>query len=233
MTIPFLSRVLLAVACLAAMSLPCAAARKARAIFIQPPASPPEKAILFTGAASTEIELPERNFSPEVELPDGDIVVAILASKPAGADAVPAAAQKVKIPQAWTRCLLLFFPDPSNEVFPARVIPVNASTADFPNGHTLIYNVSSAAIMGKFGDQIVRINPGKSGAVKAPVSGEGDYPVAIDCVLQGESKPRAVCRSLWRHNPGARQILFVTPTPGYNIPRVWGILDRQQEEKKN
>lgn len=226
------SRVLLVAAGLAALSLPCQAARKARAIFIQPGEQALEKAMLFTGSEYAEIELPQRNLSAEVDLPDGDLVLAVLPSKLVGDAKVPADAPIVKIPEAWSRCLLLFFPDPTNKTFPARVIPVNASTADFPNGHTLIYNVTRAAIMAKFGEQVVKVMPGKSASVKPPIAGFGDYLVAIDCAFPGDTKPTAICRSTWQHDPSARQIMLVTPAPGYKVPRVWGILDRQQEDEK-
>jgi hypothetical protein len=225
-------RLLMAAACLAATALPCQAARKARAIFIQPPDQAPETAMLFTGSEYAEIELPQRNLSAEVELPDGDLAVAILPGKLAGDAKVPADAPKIKIPAAWGRCLLLFFPDPSNKTFPARVIPVNASTADFPKGHTLIYNVSSAAIIGKFGDQIIKVLPGKSATMKPPISHFGAYPVDIDCAFPGDKKPTSLCRSNWQHDPDARQIMFVTPASGYKVPRVWGILDRQLPDEK-
>lgn len=235
---PLLSapRILLALLCIFAASSEVQAARKARAIFIQPPDSSPEKAFLFTGAVYAEMELPQRNLSPEVKLPDGDITVAILPDKLAANAKVPDGTPTIKIPEAWSRCLLLFFPDPENKVFPARVIPVNASTADFPIGHTLIYNVSTAAIAAKFGDQIVRVMPGKSVSVKPPISGFGSYPVDIECAFPGDTKPTSICSSNWQHDPSVRQIMFVTPAPGYKVPRVWGILDRpdsEAEEKKD
>jgi hypothetical protein len=213
-------------------SLPASAARKARAMFIQPAGEALEKAILFTGKAYVEVELPQRNFSPEVDLPDGELVLAVLRKPLDAGQEVPADAPQVKIPEAWSRCLLLFFPDPSNKFFPARVIPVNASAADFPKGHTLVYNVSSAAVMGKFGSEVVTVRPGKSASLKPPVANFGDYPVEIDCIFPGDEKPSSVCRSTWQHDPEARQILFVTPAPGYKVPRVWGILDREQDKEQ-
>ena len=127
---------------------------------------------------------------------------------------------------------MLFFPDPKNPVFPARVIPLNASTGSFPIGHTLIYNVSNAAIMARMNKEVAKILPGKSELVKPPLTAFGSYPVAIDGLLPGETKARAVCRSTWQHDPDARQILFITPAPGYDVPRVWGILDREKDVQK-
>lgn len=225
-------RLALTFICLIGMALPSAAARKVRAIFISPGSPALEKAVLFTGVQSVEIELPQRNLSPEVSLPDGDLLVAILPTPPAAGDDLPAAAPKIKIPAAWERCILLFFHDPTNPVFPARVIPVNASTADFPKGHSLIYNVSNASIQAKFGEEQLSVKPGNIASLRPPVAKLGDYLVAIDCILPGETKPTAICRSTWQHDPDVRQILFITPTPGFKVPRVWGILDRETERKK-
>ena len=225
-------RLLLTLGCLLALAMPSTAARKARAIFISPGGSPLQKAVLFTGAHYADVELPQRNLSPEVDLPDGDLLVAILPSPLAEGEKLPAEAPKIKIPAAWARCILLFFPDPSNRVFPARVLPVNASAADFPKGHTLIYNVSTAAIMAKFGDVLVSVKPGGIASLKPPIPGFGDYLVAIDCLLPGDTKPTAICRSSWQHDPDVRQILFITPTPGLKFPRVWGLPDREQETRE-
>lgn len=209
------------------------ASKKVRAVFIQPANLDYPKALLVAGDKAVEIELPQRNFSPEVELPDGELQVTILKGAPAAGVPIPADAPKITIPESWSRCLLLFFPDPSNKVFPAKVIPVNASTTDFPKGHTLIYNVTAATIVARFGSETVKAAPGKSTSIKPPISGFGDYPVAIDCAFPGDKEPTAICRSTWQHDPEARQILFVTPSPGYKVPRIWGILDREKEKEKS
>lgn len=202
------------------------AARTARAIFIQPPAEAPAAAVLATAGQFIDVELPQRNLSAEVTLPDGDLSLLVLREKPLPDTAPDPAAPKVRIPAAWKRCLLIFFPDPSNKVFPVRVIPVNANPDNFPLGHTVIYNVSSASILGKFADKVIRIRPGDSARMEPPVKGPEDYLVAIDSIHKGDARPTAVCRSTWRHDPQARQLLFVTPPASGRVPRIWGILDR-------
>lgn len=207
-------------------------ARKVRAIFIQPPDASLAKAVLYTGKDYAEIELPSRNLSPEVDLPDGDLAVAVLTARPAAGQPIPPDAPKFSIPESWGRCILLFFPDPARQPLPLRIVPVNASTSDFPMGHTKIYNVTGANVVGKFGDEVLKIAPGQTGSFKAPVSGFASYPVAIDCQFPGEKDPLAICRTNWQSDPEARQIMFVTPSPGYKVPRIWGILDRESEKKK-
>lgn len=208
-------------------SIPSEAARKVRAIFIQPSDAKIEKAYLQTDTKTEEIELPQRNLSPEVELPDGDITVTVHAQFPPPKAPVDPAAPMFKIPAAWNRCILLFFPDPTGKGFPARVIPVNASSDIFKVGHTLVYNVSSATVLGRFGEQTVKVEPGKSATIRPPVSGFGSYPVAVDCSYPDSTQPMAICRSSWWHDPEARQILFVTPASGSKVPRIWGVLDKE------
>jgi hypothetical protein len=215
-----------AVACLVLTALP-ATACKVKAIFVQPSGEVPEKAVLVVAGKFEEIELPQRNLSEAVELPSGDLAVAVLPGRPAQAE-LPAAAPKFKIPAAWTNCVLLFFHDPSNQVFPARVIPVNTSSADFPIGHTMVFNVTPATVVAKFGTAVIRIKPGQSESVKPSGGGDEDYSIAIDCAYPGDQEPTVVCRSVWPHEKKVRQILFITPVPDQKVPRVWGVLDHPE-----
>ncbi len=224
-------RLLAATACLFLAVVPAAAACKVKAIFVQPPDNVPEKAVLVVGKKFLEIELPQRNFSPEVELPAGEMLVGVLPARPEKPE-MPPGAPSFKIPETWTDCILLFFHDPNNTVFPAKIIPVNASSANFPLGHTVIFNVSSATVAAKFGEESALVKPGQSVTVKPPRSGSGDYPVAIDCSSPGDNTPIALCRSTWQHEANARQILFVTPMPEQKNPRVWGVLDRPASSVK-
>ena len=208
-------------------------ARTVRAIFLQPPAGAPDKAFLFTGSKSSEIELPSRNLSSEITIPNGELTLAILqASLPEGTE-LPKDVQTIKIPAAWRRCLLIFLPAPKRSVFPANVLLVNSSDANLPKGNTLIYNLSNSIFLGKFGElPIIQVRPRKTGIVKPPIKGDGHFPIAIDCILPEAQERTTICRTNWVHNPDARQILFVVHPPGQKIPRVWGVLDRKDEKKE-
>ena len=208
---------------------PASAAREVRAIFIQLGQVVPEKAFLHDGKKGFEVELPQRNFSPEASAPDGDLELACLQGEPAAGQPIPAGAPRVKIPKEWKRCLLLFFPDPKNPVFPARIIAVNASDEEFKPGESLLFNVSQATVRGKFGDKVVKASPGEKVVIPPPINRKGDFLVAIDSAMPGDKEPTPICRTTWRHEPEARQVLFVTPEPGMAIPRVWGILDRPEK----
>ena len=207
-----------------------------KAIFVQPASEVPETALLVVNQKFVDISLPRRNLSDAVELElsnePGKSTIAVLPGKPNGPE-IPLDAPKFTIPPTWTRCILLFFHDANNKIFPARIIPVNTSNADFPLGHILIYNVSTATVVAKLGTETVKILPGKSASVKPPRSDSGAYPVAIDCALPGDKQPTALCRSKWQYESKARQILFIVPQPEQNDPRIWGILDRENTSDTN
>lgn len=202
---------------------------KVKAIFVEPADDAPDKAVLVVGKNFVDIDLPQRNLSTPIEITGGEIGIGVLPTKPSQLD-MPASMPRFIIPPEWTHCILIFFHDPANKVFPARIIPVNTSAADFPPGHTIIFNVTTATLAAKFGSDLVRVMPGKSVIVKPPRAGSGDYPIAIDFANPGDKQPTALCRSTWQHEAAARQFLFVTSIPGQKMPRVWGVLDRPDQE---
>jgi len=208
-------------------------ARELTAIYLPGTAGTIPKAHLIGASGVLEVELPQRNLSPTVKLPKGDLLLAALASPPPVGEKVPAGAPRVSIPASWERCILVFLGDEQNTVFPVKIIPVNASQMNFPKGNTLMFNLSNSSILAQFGKERIQLEAGKSGSFGAPIQGFGSYPVGIDCILRGESKHRAVCRSIWQHDPEVRQILFIIPQQDNAIPRVWGVVDRSEDEQGN
>lgn len=218
---------------LLAISAPMLPARQVRAIYLPGSGGPLPKAYLIGAEKSFEVELPQRNLSPEVKLPNGDLTLVALPSLLPADTKIPEGAPRVTIPASWGRCILIFLGDPSNKVFPVRIIPVNASTVNFSKGSTRIYNLSKTTLLGRFGDERVQLKPGKSESFGAPIRDFGSYPMGIDCIPEGETAPRAVCRSVWQHDPESHQILFVIPKEGSILPRIWGVLDNGGDQDKD
>lgn len=205
--------------------LQISSAREIRTIFIGQGQEKLEQAVLFTGKENIEVKLPGRNFSPEIEIPKGALTLAILPRPLAEGEEVPKAAQKINIREQWSRVILLFLPDPTNKFFPARVIPVNASSDKLPVGHSLFYNFSESTIYGKFGARVITVEPGQSLKMRPPIKESGSYPVQIDCRLPGEETTTALARSSWHHSPDSRQIVFIVPSPQGKFPRLWSLND--------
>ncbi len=225
------SRLLLA-ACLLLplVATPRLSARDVRTIYLPGTGASLAKAYLMAQETALEVELPQRNLSPEVKLPNGDLTLIALPSAPVAGTPIPEGAPRCTIPASWQRCILIFLGDPKNTVFPVRIIPVDASTANFPKGSTRIYNLSKTTILGQFGKERIHLESGKSKSFSAPIQDFGGYPMGIDCIPEGEKTPRAICRSFWQHDPESRQILFVVPQVDHILPRVWGVLDKGEDK---
>ena len=214
-----------------ALSVNLLSARTVRTIFLKPPASAPEQAYLYDGKSSVRVSLPSRNLSPAEKLSKGLLEISILPSAIGEDGELPAGAQKIKIPEAWDEVILIFIPSTKNRLFPAKVRALNASKGNLKMGETLVYNLSPTLFIGQLGKSLIKVKPNRYGIAKPPLKVSGTYPVAIDCVLANKER-RAVIRSTWIHNMKARRILFVIPSEGKDLPRVWGVLDRSKEAVK-
>lgn len=197
--------------------------RSLRTLFFKRPAEMPTTAVLFHQAASIQVDLPPMNLSGPVAIPAGDLVFAILPQSPQSGVPIPPGAPQIKVPAAWQRVILLFFPDPGNKVFPVRVLPVDGSLDKFKPGELLCYNLSTAEVGAILGEAKFRIASGKSSILKPLRTDAGDYPVSIDCLLPGETRPRPICRTTWRHDPDIRQLLFIVNADDRTVPRIWSI----------
>lgn len=200
--------------------------RIAKAIFVEPPEDSPEKIYLISAEKnSIEVALPSRNFSPDIVLPQGDLVLAILPRLLSEDEQIPKGAPMVRIPKEWSRTYLIFAFTKDNKVFPMEALPVNGSSSVFPLGHTRIVNLSSAMVQGLFGEKVITIKPRAVEAMAPPREDFGSYPVKIDYLMKGDEKPSSLARTKWLHNPQARQIMLITKPATMNRPRIRGIED--------
>lgn len=206
--------------------------RIAKAVFIEPPKGAPD-VVYFVAPEKEAIEvaLPSRTFSPDVELPAGDLVFAVLPRALGEGDAIPEGAPMVKIPKAWSRCYLLFTFQKDNKVFPIKVHPIDGSLNEFPPGQSRIVNLSPAMVRGKFGDEVVQVRPGGIENLEAPMKDFGAYPVAIDFLMKGDKKSQPLTRTSWQHNPRSRQVVLVTKPAGVKYPRIRALQDRVKVEE--
>ena len=206
--------------------------RIAKAVFIEAPQDAPEKVYFAApNQPGIEVALPTRNFSPDIELPAGNLTYAVLPRPLAEGEAIPKGAPLVKIPEAWSRCYLLFLFHSENKFLPIKVIPIDGSAKNFPLGDSRIVNLSKAMVMGKFGENVVRIRPGKIEDLKAPIKKFGPYLVAIDFLMKGDEKSTALSRTTWQHDPLSRKVVLITEPEGVKFPRLRTLQDRVKVEQ--
>ena len=208
-------------------------AREARTFFVQPPKKAPEKVFLINTKTAIEVTLPSRNLSPEVDLPKGELVFAILSKPLEEGQELPKAAPRVKIPETWSRCYLLFSYDKSNKFFPLKAVAINASGADFPKGSSRMINATSeATVAARFGKEKVELKPGKAATVKAPRTGAGAFEVEIFSKKPDSERRSILCQSKWVHEPESRQLILAVDVPGQKKPRVFSLSDVIQKKEK-
>ena len=220
-------RVFLAISFFASLGLATAADRIAKAIFVEPPKDAPEKVFLISAdKTGIEIELPSRNLSPDIVLPKGDLVLAVLPRMLSEDEEIPKGAPIIRIPKAWSRTYLVFAFSKANKVFPIEVLPVNGSVSQFPLGHSRIINFTPAMVKGQFGENIITVGPNKVEDMAPPRRDFGAYPVNVDYIMKGDEKPTSLMRSRWQHDPQSRQLLLITMSPTAKYPRIRGIQDK-------
>lgn len=206
--------------------------RIAKAVFVDPPKNAPEKVYLVAPEqAAIEVPLISRRFSPDITLPKGDLVFAVLPRPLAEGEVIPKGAPTVKIPENWSRCYLLFIVQKTNKVFPLEVIPIDGSLNSFPIGHSRIVNLSLAMVKGKFGAELVAISPGKIENLDPPIKEFGHYPVVVDFMMKGDKASQPLARTTWQHNPKSRQVVLITKPGGVKYPRFKVLQDRVKVEK--
>ena len=213
---------------LALLSIPVlplqAAERIVRAVYFRAPADAPEAVHVFGLEANPRLELPRMNLSDPLAVPAKDLRLAFTANPVADGERPPEGAPTVAIPEAWDQTVLVFLPDPANKVLPVKVLPVNASARVFGPGDRYWLNLSHAVIAPKVGElEVPRINPGKTYVMKGPQGGARDVPVIVKCILPDDGRPRDLCRTTWRHDPGRRKLVFVLPNPPRRVPRIWSV----------
>lgn len=205
--------------------------REVRAIYFSGYGGSLTSVYIVGAGVEAEMELPQRNLSPAVEIPKGELSLVALPKPPASLEEIPQGAPRIRIPESWQHCILIFISDPNNPVFPARVIPINGGGKDFPKGSTRVYNLSNFIVGGKFNEERVVVKPGKIVTFGAPIRDFGSYPVTIDFLSEGDSKPTPLVRSKWQHYPEERQILFVVPQDGKARPLIRGVRDHGWSNK--
>lgn len=200
----------------------------ARAIFLGAGSDSPTSAVIIAGEKKIEIDLPRRNLSSEVKLPNDVLKAAVLSQAPASGEAIDPAAPVVTLPQNSGRVLLLFLPDPKNKVFPVSVRVIDASTAKFPAGHSVLFNLTNHTVAGKFGGKPISVVGGRSKLIDPPRTKGNGYPVLISYKAPQEEKWKVLCSSTWMQSPKSRQLIFVVHPPGRRSPRIWSVFDHPQ-----
>lgn len=242
-----MSRILHLLVCLPLLAfiLPAAAqdkpksTRTCRILFLNGPASAPQKLHLFDGVSSQEVELPRMNFSPVYKISSDATALALLKEPPvpspkAGTPpAIATGAPTVRLTESMIDFYLILSSDPANKVAPVKIHVLNADATNFKDGQMLWYNLTDIKIGGILGSRKLLIEPKSHIVLDAPATRMEDYEVNIRYLPPGKTQTEPLCETRWTHDPRSRSVNFILMPEGSIIPRIFGISDFRPSVSSN
>ena len=213
--------------------------RTCRILFLNGPASAPQKLHLFDGVSSQEVDLPRMNFSPVYQIHSDATALALLTETPAPAPkagtppSIPAGAPTATLTASMTDFYLILSSDPANKVAPVQIQVIHADAANFKDGQMLWYNLTDIKIAGILGSRKLLIEPKSRIILDAPAARMEDYGVNIRYLPPGKAQTEPLCETRWTHDPRSRSVVFILMPEGSLIPRIFGISDFRPNVNQN
>lgn len=186
--------------------------RRCRMIYFDGGAKAPQKAFLHlkNGELIGETSLPRVTFSPDIALPDGELLIYFLPEKYTGDPAdFPTDAPSIPLAEDIEKVLFLVFKDEGNPVMPIKVVPINANDDAYGGGNLLIINFTGHTISGTLNDKPVKVGPQSKTIVRDIMDAPGYYRCLLNVHGGGISTPRAVMRTMLGHSELIRRMLVI------------------------
>ena len=204
--------------------------RTCRIVFLNAPDDAPKSLYLFDGKKSREVELPNFNFSPVYQLPSGELHLRLLPTKVSDPKQVSADAPNVSVPEATTDFYIIVSSDPDNEVTPVKMEILDATK--LKNGQLLWSNLTPNTLDGQLGTEKLDLAPNSTLVLNPPATKDDEYMVNISFRIPNDERLRPLCETKWRQVSGGRSIFFVVQKEGARIPRIMGLSDQREGDKR-
>jgi hypothetical protein len=210
-----------------------AQSRTCRLVYPERPQSAPKVAYLFDGKTSQSVTLPSMNFSAVIELPGGDLTIAITADKITDPEALPPNSPLLKIPENIRDFYIIITPDPQNTVIPIKMNMANTGEGKLKPGETLWYNFTGHRIAAKLGSAQIIIGPNERGISKEPAATSSYYTAILRYQADGKGDYAPITEQSWWHDATSKHLGFIVNTGG-KLPRIYYYRDfRLPYEKDN
>jgi hypothetical protein len=193
--------------------------RSCRIVFPERAQDAPKTAYLFDGSKSRAVGLPSMNLSEVIELPDGEITIALTPDEISDPELLPPNAPLLKIPETARDFYIVIIPDPENLDFPIKMAILNTGEDELSAGKTFWHNLTEHRIFVTLGDEELEIDP-KSGSVSkeaVPASGYYNTTFVYQARDSGELVP--ITEQQWWHDAGSRHLGFVIDSGG-RLPKI-------------
>jgi hypothetical protein len=201
-----------------------AQSRTCRLVFPERPQSAPKTAYIFDGKASQAVSLPSMNLSEVIELPNGEITIAMTTGKITDPKTLPPKSPLLKIPENIRDFYIIITSDPENKELPIKMNMVNTGEGKLKPGETLWYNLTNHRIAAKLGSAEIIIDPNGRGISKDPLPESGYYTAILRYQADGKGAYAPITEQSWWHDAKSRHLGFMVNTGG-KLPRIYYFRD--------
>ena len=203
--------------------------RTCRIVFPERPQDAPKVAYLFTGSKSLSVTLPSMNFSEVIELPNGEITIAMTPHEISDPKLLPPGAPLLKIPETVKDFYIIIVPDNKNPLVPVKMNLVNAGEEKFNPGETLWYNFTENRIFAKLGSNDMSVAPNSRVITKSPVSENSYYTARFANQVLGKADIEPITEQSWWHDTKSRHLGFIVNSGG-KLPKIYFFRDFRDPE---
>lgn len=206
-----------------------AKSRTCRLVFPERPQAAPKTAYLFDGTKSQSVTLPSMNLSEVIELPDGELTIAMIASPISDPELLPPKAPLLKIPELVTDFYVVITSDPENKVLPVKLNIVDAGAGKLKPGEILWFNFTAHRIAAKLGTADMVVDPGGRAIAKDPVPASGYYVAKFAFQAEGKGAYAPITEQSWWHDSKSRHLGFMYESGG-KLPKIYFFRDFRDPE---
>ncbi len=198
--------------------------RTCRIVFPERPKDAPKVAYLFDGAKSQSVTLPSMNFSEVIELPSGELTIAMTLTDISDPELLSPNAPLLKIPEQVKDFYIIMIPDPKNTDIPVKMNLVTTGGNKFNPGDTLWYNFTEHRVAAKLGNAKMSVDPKGSTISKDPLPASGYYVARLVYLAEGKGEYAPITEQSWWHDAKSRHLGFIVNTGG-KLPRIYFFRD--------
>ena len=194
--------------------------RSCRVVFPERPRDAPKVAYLFDGKESRMTVLASRNLAPVIELPGGELTLAMTREEIDDPEALPPKAPSLKIPESVTDFYIVLTPDLENEYLAVKMELVDPEESGLEPGETLWFNQTNHRIIARLGESEISIQPQSQSVSKSPVLESGHYNAEFAYQVNGDGPKARITEQRWWHDTESRHLGFIVNT-GDKLPNIF------------
>ena len=194
--------------------------RSCRVVFPERPPDAPKTAYIFEGTKSRRVSLPSMNLSEVIELPSGEITLAMIPKEIKDPKALPPESPLLKIPELVTDFYIIITPDPKNQVIPVKMNLVDTGGGKLKPGETLWYNFTDHRIIAKLGSAEMKVEPTGRTISKDPAPASGYYIARFAYQANGTGEFAPITEQSWWHDATSRHLGFIVSSGG-KLPKIY------------